>query len=260
MRTADFMTEETAAPSESKKRRSGRAPVEESGGGKVLPLILVLIILGLAFVLYRRNGSAGEQAEADTKSLVTLSNQVSELRARLVTEQVNLGMAQSNLLAALSRRTAELMNVSNLVVQTRQRWEDKQQEATAAHSEVSAMSATVALLEAQRDELQRQAAVVPGLQNEVAVLKDKLNGVYAAQASLYDTLGRVRLEVADLERKLENPLFLHFQEMRVLEAAGIREQAAGQQPIHLSDPRVRLELQPDGTVRPAVAAGTQSRK
>src|SRR6185436_20548235 len=165
--------------SESKKRRSAKVP--EESGGKALPIILVVVILGLGFGLYKRNASAGDQAEADAKSITTLSNQVSELRTKMALEQSDVGVAQSNHLAALNRRTADLLNVSNLLVQTRQRLEDKQQEATSAHGEVSSKAAAVALLEAQRDELQRQALVIPALQSEVIELKEKLNRMYSAQ-------------------------------------------------------------------------------
>ena len=81
------MPEETTDPSESKKRRPATAPKES--GGKTLPIILVVVILGLAFGLYKRNASAGDQAEADAKSITTLSNQVSELRTKMPAEQMD---------------------------------------------------------------------------------------------------------------------------------------------------------------------------
>ncbi len=253
------MPEETSTPNEPTKRRSTKPSAEESGG-KILPIILLVLVLGLGFALFKRNGSANEQAESDARSIASISNQVSELRTKLALEQSNLGVAQTNHLAAISRRTSELMTASNRLVQTSLLFDHTQQETRAAQGELPARVAAIATLEAQRDELQRQAAVIPNLQSEVAELKEKLNQARFAQASLYDTLGRVRLELADLERNLEDPLFLHLQERRVVEAAEIRQRAAAKQPVTTSDPRVRLELLPDGTVRPAIAASAQPRK
>lgn len=248
------MPEETIQSTEPKKRRSNSAPAEESGGGKLLPIILVVAVLGLAFALYKRNASAGEQAETDAKAMLSLSNQLSEARSKLAAEQGGFTLSQNNQVAALTRRTAEFFNVSNLLVQARQRWEDKQQEANAAHAEVSSKAAAIALLDAQQDELQRRVAAIPGLQSELAEVKEKLNRMYSAQASIYDQLGRARLEASDLERKLADPLFLRLQERRLLETAEVRQKAAAKERIDTSDPRVSLELQPDGSVRPAYGA------
>jgi hypothetical protein len=257
------MPEETSPTQpavEPRGRRSSRQAPEESGGSKTLVIILLVLIAGLGFALFKRNSSAGTQSEKDAGTISMLTSNVAELRTKLVLEHGNAAVAQTNHQAVLDRRTAELLTASNRLVQTSLLLARAQEEMHAAQAELPAKAVAIAALEAQRDELQRQAATIPALQREVVDSKEKLNQVYLAQATLYDTLGRVRLEVADLERKLHDPLFLRFQERRVLEEAEIRQKAAAKERINTSDPRVRLELQPDGTVRPAIAASAQPRK
>ena len=92
------MPEETTAPAaEPARRRPASASSESSGGGaKVIAIVLAVVVAGLAFTLYKRNSSAGAQADADAKTIGSLSNQVTELRTKLALERSNLEVAQSN--------------------------------------------------------------------------------------------------------------------------------------------------------------------
>ena len=245
---------------EPRARRSSRNAPQESGGSKMLVIILLVVIAGLGFALYKRGGGAGAQADKDAITIATLKSNVTQLGERLTNELDSAAVARTNAQAAFDRRTAELITTSNRLVQTRLLLEQSQQETRAARSEVAARVAAVTTLEAQRDDLQRQAATVPVLQREATESKERLNQVYLAQAGLYDTLGRVRFDLAELERKLQDPLFLRIQERRVIEEAEMRQKAAAKERINTSDRRLLLELQPDGSVRPAVAASAQPRK
>lgn len=252
------MSEPTFPAAETPKRR--RASEEESSGGKALLITLLVIALGLGFAWFKRHSGANAQADKDAAAISLLTSNVAELKTKLVLEQGNTSVAQTNQQAALDRRTAELMTVSNRVVQTSLRLEDARQEARAVQAELPAKAVAIAILEAQRDELQRQAALVPALQDESAAWKKKLGETQLELAALHEQLGRARLERADLERKLEDPLFLRTQERRVMEAVEARQRAAAGQRIDASDKRVRLELQPDGTVRPVFAADATGKK
>jgi hypothetical protein len=66
------------------------------------------------------------------------------------------------------------------------------------------------------------------------------------------------MENAELDRKLQDLAFLRLQAKRVAESAEIRQRTAAGQRINNYDRRVRLELQPDGTVQPAVTASIQT--
>jgi hypothetical protein len=247
------MSEESVpSAAETARRRPAASSSESSGGGaKVLAAVLVVAVVGLAFALYKRNASAGEQSAADAKLMHSLSNQVAELSTKLALERGNLEVAQSNQQALLYRRTTELVTTSNRLVQTGVLLDHLREEARIAQAAIATRAADLATVEAHRDDLLREAAVIPALRREVAELKDKLQQRQFAHASLQETLGQVRSERAELERKLEDPAFLKLQARRAEEAAELYRQAAAGRRIRTADKRLPLELQPDGTVRPA---------
>lgn len=254
------MAEETTTPATSTRRRSAPAATENSGAGtKILAAVLAIVVAGLGFAQYKRNTSAATQSEADARTIGSLSNQVTELRTKLALEHSNLEVARSNQQAHLGRRTAELITASNRLVQTSLLLAHAREETQAAQAQLPAKAAAFATLEAQQDELQRQAALIPGLQRGITVMKDQLQQSQFAQAALEESLGRARASQADLERKFEDPAFLRLQARRADEAAEMRQRTAAGQRVRVSDPRVRLDLQPDGTIRPAVTARTTPR-
>jgi chromosome segregation ATPase len=251
------MPEETPASNPPASRRRN-APEESGGGGKVLAIILGLLVLGLGFALFKSKSGVAAQAEKYTTEIATQKSNVLELTTRLAKETNSAFVAQSNLQAVLDRRTAESASFSNRLVQTRQQLERAEAELFAARNELSAKTTGLGALEVQRDEWQRQAGVIPGLEREIAAQKEKFNRGQIDYVSLQETLGRVSAEKADLERKLQDPLFLRRQALRVEQTAEVRQRAAAKQPINMYDPRVLLDLQPDGTVRPAIATSTPS--
>ena len=250
------MSEEINAPEAgSGRRRTANKPEESSGGAfKVIAIILALVAAGLGYALYQKGAHSGAQADADAKTIGSLSNQVSELRTKLALERSNLEVAQSNHQALIHRRIAELNVTSNRLVQTTLLLDRAREETHMAQSQLPAQAAAIATLEARRDELQREVALIPGLQREIAEWKGKFQQAQFSQAALQETLGRALTEKAGLERKLEDPAFLRLQARRADEAIELRQRAAANQRINPKDPRVRLDLQPDGTVRPALTA------
>lgn len=247
--------ETTPAAAEPTRRRPVAASTENAGGGaKVIAAILAIAVAGLAFALYKRNSSAAAQSATDAKTMGSLSNQVIELRTKLALEHSNLEVARSNHHAVLDRRTAELMTTSNRFVQTILLLARAREETHVAQAQIPAKAAALATLEAQHDELQRRAGMIPGLQLEVAEMKEKLQQAQFAHVALQESLSLIRTEKANLERKLEDPAFLRLQARRADEAAAVYRQTAANKRVNVSDRRVRLELQPDGTVRPALTA------
>lgn len=250
------MSEEINAPAaESGRRRTANKPPENSGGAfKIIAIILALVAAGLSYALYQRGARSGTQADADAKTIGSLSNQVGELRTKLALEHSNLGVAQSNHQALIHRRTAELNVTSNRLVQTTLLLDRAREETHLAQSQLPTQAAAIATLEARRDECQREVAQIPGLQREAAEWKGKFQQAQFSQAALQETLGRALTDKAGLERKLEDPAFLRLHARRADEVIELRQRAAANQRIKPSDPRVRLDLQPDGTVRPALTA------
>lgn len=253
------MLEETSAPNQPAGRRRN-APEESGSGGKVLPIILGLLVLGLGFALFKSKGGVTAQAEKYTNQIAGLTTTNLELTTRLVKETNSAFLAQSNLQALLDRRTAEVATFSNRLVQTRQLLDRSEADVLATRNELSSKISALAALEAQRDELQRQAAAIPGLEREAVTWREKYNKGQLEYVALQEDKGRVSSEKAELERKLQDPLFLRRQAVRVEQAAILRQRAAANQPIKLTDPRLVLDLQPDGSVRPSVATSVPPRK
>ena len=246
------MVSESSAPSgEETGRRGPRTdPAKESGGGgKMVILVLVVLVAGSLFLLYRARSEAATQAENDAKTLVTLTNQLSEAKTRLALEQGTLIQVQSNLQATLQHRMAELTYFSNRFVQTGLLLSNAQQEKAALQGELPAKAVAISTLEAVRDELIRQTEALPQLEHEIADQKLKLDQARLAQASQQELLAKARHEAAELERKLMDSAFVRLQARRLDEAAELRQQEAAGRKVRATDPRSRLELQPDGSVQ-----------
>jgi hypothetical protein len=245
------MSEETSTPNPAGRRRN--APEESGGGGKMLPIILGLAVLGLGYALFKSKSGVGNEEAKYTNEIASLKVTNQELVLKLAKETNSALADKSKLEALLDRRTAEVAAYSNRLVQTRQQLEREEAALLAARNEISTKSTTLGAIEVHRDELQRQAVVIPGLERELVVQKKEANRLQLDNAALAERLGREELQRADLERKLQDPLFLRRQATRVEQAAELRQRAAANQPIKMTDKRLLLDLQADGSVRPAIA-------
>ncbi len=222
---------------------------------KVLAGFLAVGLAATGFFFYKSKEAAAQQSDADAKTIATLSNQVSEVRTRLAMETGMHGIGQSNLQFQVTKRTGELAVTSNRLFQTALVLSNAQHQAHAAESQLPGRVATIATLEAHRDQLMRELEVIPGLQREIAELKQRNQTAQIAAAGVQETLSRLRTEKANLERLLDDPAFLRVQAARAEDAASSRQRLAAKQGLKASDPRVRLELQADGSVRPAAPDG-----
>ena len=84
----------TNEPAATGGRRNSNSSSEESGSGmKILAAILALVAGLIGYALYSSKSASAQQAEADAKSITTLSNQVSELRTKLALEQGTHGIS-----------------------------------------------------------------------------------------------------------------------------------------------------------------------
>jgi chromosome segregation ATPase len=167
--------------------------------------------------------------------------------------QSDVAVAQSNSIAALERRTTELLTLSNRFAQTSQLLSNVQEEKRMLQNQLATGTASVTDLQAERDDLRRQVATVPHLQQQVTELTANANQGKFTQASLQETLGRLQLEKADLERKLNDPAFLRAQTKRAEEQAELIKRTAFHPHTKATDKRAHLELQPDGSVQPVIA-------
>ncbi|MEK7674990.1 MAG: hypothetical protein AAB676_04030 [Verrucomicrobiota bacterium] len=223
-------------------------------------IVLSLICIVLAVALYRRHSGALQAGEAAAKAQQSLSNEVAELRTKLALATSDSAVVQSNQQRVIERHLSELAATSNRFVQANLQLAAAQQEARAAQTELQTKMAAIALLEAQRDESGRRLEAASALQKELAETKQKLAQSLGESGTLEQALGRLRVEKADLESKIEDPVFLRLQAKKVADQAALRRRLASARRIDASDPRVRLELQQDGSVHPVIPGNSEDKK
>lgn len=219
---------------------------------KALVIILSLACVGLAYGLYQSNSSASREATAAETQLKAFTNQVDELKTKLMMTQGDAGHAQSNFQYLVTVRTSELANTSNRLVQLNLLYRAAQTEAHGARSELQSLAGKLAVLEAERDGLQRGLAAVPVLERKVAEMREKLASAVSERNSLLQELGKLEVDKADLQRKLEDIGFLRVQLTRVEENAAIQRRLAKAGQNAAPDPKAKLEMLDDGTVRAAL--------
>ena len=221
---------------------------------KAFVIILSVACAGLAYGLFQRNSSADHQATEVETRLTTLSNKVTELETKVVMTQADAAHAQSNLQSLVTLRTSELANTSNRLVQLNLLYRAAQADGRTAQSDAQSLSGKLAVLEAERDGLQRNLTAVAAVEKKLADARDKLAATTAERNAFRQDVGRLEVEKAELLRKLEDISFLRLQLTRAEEDAAVLRRAAKAGPGTPVSSKARLELLDDGTVRPAVPA------
>jgi chromosome segregation ATPase len=227
---------------------------------KALVIILSLVCAGMAYGLFQRNSSAGKRATETETLLTTLSNKVSELETKVIMTQAEAAHAQSNLQSLVTLRTSELANTSNRLVQLNLLYRAAQTDGRTAQSDAQSLAGKLAVLEAERDALQRNLTAVAAVEKKLADAQDKLSATTAERNSFRQDIGRLELEKAELLRKLEDVNFLRLQLTRAEEDAAELRRLAKAGPAAPVSSRTRLELLDDGTVRPALPANSSDPK
>ena len=178
---------------------------------KILVIILSLVCAGLAFGLYQRNSGADKQEEAATTQFQSLSNQLAELRTRLALEQGTASHSQSNMQSVVDRRTGEMLNASNRLVQLNLLYRTAQAECRNTQAELQSYAASLAVADADLADLQRRLAIIAPLESKLTEAKQKLSETSVERNSLLLEVRRLEVDRADLSRKLDDIGFLRIQ-------------------------------------------------
>jgi len=221
---------------------------------KALVIILGLACLGLGYGLYQVNNSATKSAETADTQLQASSNQLAEARTRLALEHATAAQSQSNLQSVIDRRTGEVMNTSNRMVQLNLLYRSAQAQAHSAQADIQLQVANLTVVEAERDELTRRLAQMAALEKKLSEAKEKLADLTGERNLLFQQINRLEMDRADLTRKLEDIGFLRTQLARAEEDAALMRRMAKAGRGAPVDRKARLELQDDGTVRPVTPA------
>jgi len=216
----------------------------------VIVLGALCVILG--FVIYKRGESASSEIEGLAKDRQSLSNQVMEFKTRLALSEGTANHTRSNLQFHLDRRTADLTVVSNRVVQMHLLLQSANKQLGATQEQLQERISRVAVLETENGELRRAAEQTTKTSHgseEVDQVRRELAAREREQETLKTQLGMARVGLAELNNKLMDVEFLERQIKDATEASDIRRRLASSRSGASSDPRMKLELQSDGTVR-----------
>ena len=224
---------------------------------KAAAIALAVVAALLALALYQRGASATQTLEAVVKDQQSLSNQVAEFRTRLTLAQVTASQTTSNLQRNLGQRTGDLTVISNRLVQTHLLLQASQKESRAAQDQLQSRIARVALLEQENGELRDRMshpAETANTTREREMMRRELADAAREKDALQARLGAMQVEKESAQAQLFDVEFLERQLKDAAVAADIRRRMASARAGAAPDPRMKLELQPDGTVRYAAPA------
>ncbi|HKX60287.1 MAG TPA: hypothetical protein VJS65_00565 [Verrucomicrobiae bacterium] len=218
---------------------------------KAYVIILAALCVLLGYVIYKRNDSANKQIGAITKDQLSLSNQVKEVTTKLMMSEGTANTTRSNLQYLVDKRTADLNVLSNRIVQTHLLLQNAEKQGHATDEQLQARIAKVAVLETEIESLRRAAASAANdpSAREAESLRKQLAGVSRERDELKVQLGVLQVEHSELQTKLFDLEFLERQVKDAEEAAAIRRRMASARTGASPDKRMKLELQPDGTVK-----------
>lgn len=218
---------------------------------KAIAIALGVICAILVFALLRSGASAKAELQAAQTNQVSLSNEVAEVRTRLVLANVTSTQTISNLQHGLNKRTSDLNILSNRLVQTHLLLQSAQKEGHSVQDQLQARIARVAVLEAEVDQFRLRASrsMESDSVNREKQALNQLADVTMERDALRTQLGAALVENRALQVQLLDPEFLERQMKDAETAADIRRRMAGARAGAAPDPRLKLELQPNGTVR-----------
>jgi chromosome segregation ATPase len=219
---------------------------------KAAVIILGALCAIMAYALFQRGVTATGRIDELTTNQVALSNQIAEARTRLVLAEVTSAKAVSNLEWNLTRRTSDLNVVSNRLVQTHLLLQASQKEEQAVRAQLESRVARVAILESENASLTERIRRPGEYENAVKErdgLRRELAEVKRERDTLQTRLGAAQVEKEQMQGQLFDLEFLERQRRDAETAADIRRRMATMRAGASADPRTKLELQPDGTVR-----------
>jgi small-conductance mechanosensitive channel len=217
---------------------------------KAALIILALLTAGSGW-LFLQKSSALQEAEARLASNdVSRASLVKQFQTELMLTNLSAGDIQSNLQQRLETRTAHLLVFSNRLVQANLLLQSAQQDARAAQAEARHLAAGNAVLAARQEELDSRLQAIPRLEGELGGSRRQNAETARERDRLAAELQAVRVELAGLQGKLEDPAFLRNQLGKTEDNLALRRKAAAGA-LRASDPRLPLQLQADGSVRTA---------
>jgi chromosome segregation ATPase len=216
----------------------------------VLLLSLAVVVLGAA--LFLRGKSAKQKLAASQTEVVSLSNQVAEIKTKLTANVA----ASVGLVESLSNRVAEVASLSNRLVRVTASMEKAQAELAAAQQNLGRCQEQIRSLDAQREALAQRhtetAATLASVQAELATARAEAQRFGEQRAALQAELNQARAEKIELARQLNDLPTLQAQVTRLSEQQRKTRRSASPAegtPEVSKAKDLKLVLQPDGSVK-----------
>jgi chromosome segregation ATPase len=211
-------------------------------------VFLSIVCVALAAALFLRHKKAQSTLDVAIKQSEKSSNEVAQLSTKLALAQGIATQMQTNLQGLLDKRTGEVINASNIVVQVRAMLASSQEETAKARRELQIQAERIGTLEAQRADLARRVGSLSQLEKQLADLREDLRFALGDRDTLVKESQRLQLEKADLERKLIDLPFLRLQVERVEADIQIAKRLASAKSGSRRDLRRPVVMLPDGAV------------
>lgn len=211
-------------------------------------VFLSIACVALAAALFLSHKKAQSALGVAIKQSENSSNEVARLSTKLALAQGMASQMQTNLQGLLDKRTAELINASNIVVRVRAMLASSQEETAKAQRELQIRAERIGTLEAQRGDLVSRVESLWQLEKQLAAVREDLRFALGDRDTLVKESQRLQLEKADLERKLIDLPFLRLQIERVEADIQTAKRLASAKSGSRRDLRRPVVMLPDGAV------------
>lgn len=217
---------------------------------KAALILLALLTAGSGWLLLQKN-AALQDAEARLASNdVARASAVKQFQTELMLTNLAAGDARSNLQHLVEVRTSHLHVFSNRLVQANLLLQAAQQDARTAQGEAQQLAAGNAVLATRQEDLAARLQALERQRDELASSRQQTAEAARERDRLAAQVQGLRVELAGLLGKLEDPAFLRNQLDKAEDTLALRRKAAAGA-LRASDPRLPLQLQADGSVRTA---------
>lgn len=187
-------------------------------------ILLAVACLALVILLFVHRKQAAEQRQADTQTILNISNQWTDTSFKLEEQkQVNVALMKDleRTNAYIAALTNNLTQTTASLAKTADDLEAARKSVKAAEDEIAKRDARISELEAQNLNLDKRAGeltnAIAGLNAKIAETQRKLSATEGDKAFLEKELQRLMGEKADLEKKFNDLEVLRAQVKRLKE-------------------------------------------
>lgn len=188
-------------------------------------VILLLATLGLGAGLLYRHNEAIKQAKQDLDTKMTLTNRLEQTQKKYEEQEQLTMLLQTNLIVQKGELNQTSNQLVKLALDLNKTQKEAQAAAEAAKAEMAKRDQKISELEAQNDQLDKQAidmkAAINNLEKSIADTEKQLAASEGDREFLLKELKRLQAEKAELERQFNDLSALRTQVAKLKEELSI---------------------------------------